>query len=421
MKIEVAIIEDLFDIFNNTLNINAQNALKRILTTKLTNISAIKSQQQIVKCFIENNPLFMDYQYPILHFREVFLMIEQTNFNQIIAQKNPIKTLKSNKRILQTTKGKTTQLIFFLHFYYSNYLKDFDYKNFPSEYKERFIEFKNYFESFDLDFYQEKIRTKKFDVEDILNILQIFQQHYIYNKQFAFIDFFAEFEAFISISKQTIKYQFQFPKIGVNQLILEEFYHPKLKNAVTNSFSNSNGVLLLTGANMAGKSTFLKTLGICVYLSHLGFPIPAKEAKIPFYNQIYIFINNNDDLSSGYSYFMQEVLNLKEVVLKCSENQTCFALFDELFKGTNFEDALEISKTTLNGLLKFTDSFFAISSHIHQLKDVTNTQKNIHTYYLECLINNGIPYFTYRLKKGFSDLKLGKIIFENEKLNELLA
>lgn len=254
-----------------------------------------------------------------------------------------------------------------------------------------------------------------------MNILQIFQQHYIYNKQFAFIDFFAEFEAFISISKQTIKYQFQFPEIGENQLILEKFYHPKLKNAVTNSFSNSNGVLLLTGANMAGKSTFLKTLGICVYLSHLGFPIPAKEAKIPFYNQIYIFINNNDDLSSGYSYFMQEVLNLKEVVLKCSENETCFALFDELFKGTNFEDALEISKTTLNGLLKFTNSFFAISSHIHQLKDVTNAQKNIHTYYLECLINNGIPHFTYRLKKGFSDLKLGKIIFENEKLNELLA
>ena len=106
MKIEVAIIEDLFDIFNNTLNSNAQNALKRILTTKLTNIGAIKSQQQIVKCFIENNPLFMDYQYPILHFREVFLMIEQTNFNQIISQKNPIKTLKSNKRLLQTTKGK---------------------------------------------------------------------------------------------------------------------------------------------------------------------------------------------------------------------------------------------------------------------------------------------------------------------------
>ena len=117
---------------------------------------------------------------------------------------------------------------------------------------------------------------------------------------------------------------------------------------------------------------------------------------------------------------MQEVLNLKEVVLKCNDKQTCFALFDELFKGTNFEDALEISTTTLNGLHKFKNSFFAISSHIHQLKDRISDNNNIHTYYLECLINNGTPYFTYQLKKGFSDLKLGKIIFENEKLNDLL-
>lgn len=420
MKIENDIITDIFDVFNATLNINAQNALKRTIKNKLQNVEALKNQQQIIKSFIANFHLFTNYHYPILHYREVFFMIEQSNFGSILDQSKPLKTLKSDKKF-QITKGKASQLIIFLHYYYATYLKDFKCDDFPDDYKKQFNEFIAYFKSFNLDFYQDKIRTKNLNADDVLAIIQIFQKHYIEGKQFPFVDFFAQFEAYISIAKQSLKYHFQFPEMIGNDIILTDFFHPKVKNAITNSFDNSNGVLLLTGANMAGKSTFLKSLGMCVYLAHLGFPIPAKEAKIPFYNEIYIFINNNDDLSSGYSYFMQEVLNLKEVILKCNDQQTCFALFDELFKGTNFEDALEISTTALNGLLKFKNSFFAISSHIHQLKDRISNKNNIHTYYLECLINNGTPHFTYQLKKGFSDLKLGKIIFENEKLNELLS
>lgn len=420
MKIENDIITDVFDVFNATLNINAQNALKRIINNKLQSVEALKKQQQIIKCFIANFHLFTNYHYPILHYREVFFMIEQSNFGSILDQPKPLKILKSDKKF-QITKGKASQLIIFLHYYYTTYLKDFKFAEFPDDYKNQFNEFTAYFESFDLDYYQDKIRSKKLKADDVLAIIQIFQKHYTEGKQFPFIDFFAKFEAYISIAKQSLKHEFQFPEIIEKSITLTDFYHPKVKNPITNSFDNSNGVLLLTGANMAGKSTFLKSLGMCVYLAHLGFPVPAKEAKIPFYNEIYIFINNNDDLSNRYSHFMQEVLNLKEVVIKCNDQKTCFALFDELFKGTNFEDALEISTTTLNGLIKFQNSFFAISSHIHQLKDRISNKNNIHTYYLECLINNGAPCFTYQLKKGFSDLKLGKIIFENEKLNELLA
>ena len=419
MKIENAIITDIFDVFNATLNNNAQNALKRTINHKLQSVIAVKNQQQIIKCFLANFNLFANYNYPILHYREVFFMIEQSNFGSILEQPNPLKTLKSDKKF-QQIKGKATQLIIFLHYYFTNYLKDFKSDDFPNDYKNQFNGFTAYFKSYDLDFYQDKIRSKKLNADDVFTIIQIFQEHYTKGKQFPFIDFFAQFEAYVSIAKQSIKHQFKFPDITENNIVLTDFYHPKVKNAITNSFDNSNGVLLLTGANMAGKSTFLKSLGMCVYLAHLGFPVPAKEARIPFYNEIYIFINNNDDLSSGYSYFMQEVLNLKEVVLKCNDKQSCFALFDELFKGTNFEDALEISTTTLKGLLKFKNSFFAISSHIHQLKDRINNENEIHTYYLECLIENKKPLFTYKLKKGFSDLKLGKIIFENEKLNDLL-
>src|SRR5690606_19378861 len=144
--------------------------------------------------------------------------------------------------------------------------------------------------------------------------------------------------------QKTSEHSLTLPELTNTTLTLTDFYHPNLKNPVKNSFVNSNGVILLTGANMAGKSTFLKSLGICVYLTHIGLPVPAKYASIPFYDNLYIFINNSDDLNNGYSYFMQEVLNLKEVVINCNAGHNCFALFDELFKGTNFEDAFDILK-----------------------------------------------------------------------------
>lgn len=115
MKVENAILTDIFDIFNATINSNAQNALKRTINNKLQSVAAIKNQQQIIKCFIANFNLFTNYHYPILHYREVFFMIEQSNFGSILDQPKPLKALKSNANKFQTTKGKAAQLIIFLH------------------------------------------------------------------------------------------------------------------------------------------------------------------------------------------------------------------------------------------------------------------------------------------------------------------
>jgi len=135
---------------------------------------------------------------------------------------------------------------------------------------------------------------------------------------------------------------------------------------------------------------------------------------------ISIAIDLKDDLQSGYSHFMSEVKTLKAVVLEASRQQRCFAIFDELFRGTNVEDALAISRTTIVGLTKFTGSCFIISTHLHQLKDAVKDER-IGTHYIECSLEQGRPVFTYRLQSGWSDLKIGQIIFEQEGLNELLG
>jgi DNA mismatch repair protein MutS len=236
----------------------------------------------------------------------------------------------------------------------------------------------------------------------------------------SFWDEFFLFEAWFSIAKAHIKYKFCFPVITDGQFTLTDFYHPLVKSPVKNSLVSQSNVLLLTGPNMAGKSTLLKAISICVYLAHLGLGVPATACEIPFFNTISIAINLKDDLENGYSHFLSEIKTLKSVVVAASHGDRCFAVFDELFRGTNLEDAVEISKTTIKGLTKFHGSFFLISTHLHQLKEAIG-QQFIQTHYIECHIEKNQPVFTYQLKTGWSTIKIGQLLFEQEGLNRLLS
>jgi len=422
MESDPVLTDDLFRLFNATLNPNAALSLKRILHTKLCCREDITDRNQIIKCFIKNHALFESYQYSGLYYREVFMNLEQNQFITILYYDSPLKIIDSRKKTAQQLKGKVIQLILFLRMYYKAYVENFEADTLPPVYKRTFEEFRNYFLSFRLDFHHGLIDRKKISSEDILNILKTVHKHYRINGSLSFIDAFSEFEAFISIAKKTVEHKLSFAEIDEHRnFSFTDLYHPQLSDPVKNSGVFSTGVTLLTGANMAGKSTFLKALGISVYLAHIGLPVPAEKFTTPYYDELYIFISNNDDLHSGYSYFMQEMLNLKKTVLSCISSNRCFVLFDELFRGTNSEDALEILSLTLEGLTRFSESFFMISTHIHELKNIKSVQHKVATYYIECLVNNGLPEFTFKLKPGFSDLKLGKILFEKIQLGELLT
>ncbi len=118
---------------------------------------------------------------------------------------------------------------------------------------------------------------------------------------------------------------------------------------------------------------------------------------------------------------MAEVMNLKKVVAEAESNLNCFAVFDELFRGTNIEDALEISTTTIKGLTAFKNSMFFISTLLYQLKQLIEVSSDkVDTYYIDCELKDDTPAFNYRLKEGWSDLKVGRILFEREGLNKML-
>jgi DNA mismatch repair protein MutS len=363
--------------------------------------------------------LFQNYSYSRIDFREADFFIEKFNDEEHL-QGNLNLKLRLFKSVYHQYRSKFVQVVL-LHNRLHHYIKNVPTTAFPDNYKKELVAMDDYLSSYRLNYYESLIRENKLRVKHIIEFFRLIAEQKSKKLDFKFKNAYTRFEAYISVAKGIHFHKFQFPEIGGNTLSISDFYHPVLKSPVKNTLHTKSNVVLLTGPNMSGKSTLLKAIGICVYLANIGFAIPSVEANIPFYSNIDIFINLNDDLQSGYSHFMTEIINLKKVVQEAGKGQPGFAVFDELFRGTNIDEALEISRSTLKGMLNFPESLFFVSSHLHQLIVMDEVQSGaISCLYLDCNLENNIPIFTYQLKEGSSDIKIGRILFEKENMSEFL-
>ena len=101
--------------------------------------------------------------------------------------------------------------------------------------------------------------------------------------------------------------------------------------------------LFLTGANMAGKSTLIKSVGSAVFLAHIGMGVPAQEMKLTLFDGLLSNINVVDNIAKGESFFFNEVQRIKNTIEKINNGKKWLVLIDELFKGTNVQDAMKCS------------------------------------------------------------------------------
>src|SRR5690606_2267156 len=156
------------------------------------------------------------------------------------------------------------------------------------------------------------------------------------------------FDAYRAVAETAVLQELSFPEYwdaSTPQIEITGLFHPLVKNPVPNDWalSGSKSLCFLTGPNMAGKSTFLKSLGLSVYLAHLGFPVPAKSMRTTVYQGLVTTINLSDHMERGYSHFYSEVNRIKEVALMINSRKRMFVIFDELFRGTNVKDAHDAS------------------------------------------------------------------------------
>jgi DNA mismatch repair protein MutS len=202
-----------------------------------------------------------------------------------------------------------------------------------------------------------------------------------------------------------------------------ELRHPRLEKAVGNEVSlrHDSNVLFLTGANMAGKSTFMKSFGIAVYLAHMGFPVAAREMTFSVRDGIYSSINVPDNLSLGYSHFYAEVLRVKKVAQEVSASKNLIVIFDELFKGTNVKDAYDATLSITAALSGYRNCFFIISTHITEVGEkLKESCTNLQFAYLPTRMEGAKPVYTYKLQEGITADRHGMVIIGNERILEIL-
>ncbi|HEY0272570.1 MAG TPA: DNA mismatch repair protein [Chitinophaga sp.] len=199
--------------------------------------------------------------------------------------------------------------------------------------------------------------------------------------------------------------------------------HPALEKAVANpvSLEKTQNVMLLTGANMAGKSTFMKSLGIAVYLAHMGFPVAAAHMEFSVLDGLFTSINVSDNLHLGYSHFYAEVMRVKTVATAVSAGKNLLVIFDELFKGTNVKDAYDATLAVTKAFARYYNCLFVISTHIVEVGAALQQQNNNIQYcYLPTRMEGAVPAYTYRLTSGISSDRHGMMIIQNEKILDII-
>jgi DNA mismatch repair protein MutS len=239
------------------------------------------------------------------------------------------------------------------------------------------------------------------------------------------IEIYGKLDAWYSMAVAGREYNLVMPElrdVEFPYIEIKALHHLLLPDAVSYDvyMDPKSNFLFLTGANMAGKSTFIKSVGAALFLAHLGMAVPALKMSISLFDGILSNINVVDNLVKGESYFFNEVQRIRNTIIQISDRKKWLVLIDELFKGTNVQDAMKCSSTVIRGLIKIKSSLFILSTHLYEIGEELKQYSNISFKYFETRIAEGQLQFPYQLKDGISNDRLGYLILEREKVVELL-
>lgn len=248
-----------------------------------------------------------------------------------------------------------------------------------------------------------------------------------FNTQVAdLLSFIAELDVNIAVGDVAFTKGFTWaialPKTA-NRFRAKGLKHPCIDNAIGNDISmqEKSNVIFLTGANMAGKSTWMKSIGISLYLAHIGFPIAAGSMEFSIREGIYSSINVSDNIALGYSHFYAEVVRVKQAADATRTGQHLLLMFDELFKGTNVKDAFDGTLAVTEAFAEYRNCLFIVSTHIIEVGGQLKNRNNIQFNYMPTILKGSVPHYTYQLKEGITEDRQGMMIIKNEGIIEMIG
>lgn len=417
--------QSIFSLFNDTRTSGGEKLLEKMFNQPLSDPAAINSRSEVFQYF-HNRKLSFPFNQEQFQAAETYLGAGTgSSFIAVAAgllQKKVMQLAVKDEHYAQLQSGVLAA------FDLLNTLQDFlqktdDVQGLPST--ELFEMVKSLFNGQRMKWLKEARSDQQLTLMQLARYDHLIR-HVLRDELEKILDFIYHLDVFIAVSNvaraRNFFYAQALPK-EKNIFRAAALSHPAIEKAVANPVSQheDQNVLFLTGANMAGKSTFMKSLGIAVYLGHMGFPVAAKELVFSVRDGLYTSINVSDNLNLGYSHFYAEVLRVKKVAEEVAKGNDLVVIFDELFKGTNVKDAYDATLAVTKEFSTYRNSFFVISTHIievgHTLMEECN---NVQFSYLPTIMEGNVPRYTYTLSRGITNDRHGMLIIENERILDMM-
>lgn len=219
-------------------------------------------------------------------------------------------------------------------------------------------------------------------------------------------------QSFATISE---RYQYVRPEMVTDrhELVIQEGRHPVVEKVlghqeyIPNSveMSEDEMILLITGPNMSGKSTYMRQLALTVLMAQMGCFVPAQKAVLPIFDRIFTRIGASDDLIAGQSTFMVEMMEANQALLHATPNS--LILFDELGRGTATYDGMALAQAIIEYIHKNVQAKTLFSTHYHELTVLDQELSQLKNVHVGAVEKEGEVVFLHKMMDGPADKSYG--------------
>jgi DNA mismatch repair protein MutS len=225
----------------------------------------------------------------------------------------------------------------------------------------------------------------------------------------------AQIDVFISFARVSEKYHYVQPSFSQDgSLAIKQGRHPVVEKVLDSSSfvandllmdSEQRQILLITGPNMAGKSTYMRQVALISIMAQIGCFVPADEAILPLFDQIFTRIGAADDLVGGQSTFMVEMLETKQAITQATSQS--LILLDEIGRGTSTYDGISLAQSVVEYIHDRVQAKTLFSTHYHELTELDQHLERLTNVHVVCSEKNGKVIFLHTVKEGKADQSYG--------------
>lgn len=234
----------------------------------------------------------------------------------------------------------------------------------------------------------------------------------------------ASIDVMQSLAQISSDYGYVRPVFSGKNLIIEEGRHPILEQYLKDHrfvandcmLKEANPLMLITGPNMGGKSTYMRQVGLIVIMAQMGCFVSAKSCTMPLFDQIFTRIGANDDLMSGQSTFMVEMMEANHALTNATRNS--LILFDEIGRGTSTYDGMALAQSMIEYIATQIQAKTLFSTHYHELTALADVYEQVTNMHVMVHEQNDMVTFLYKVREGRADRSYGINVARLAKLPE---